>query len=140
MPTPYRNRGTVQGNLTPNLDIDPGVVGANLAVAGEVRFGPVVLGANLDLAGVGGGAGWRQGDLEGKPETASLFRYGTADRGALNSEFYGAFHLSSRVALRAGASHYVTNYVVTDAAAAGRPSARYQRFETVPFAALRVGW
>ena len=138
MSSPYQNRGAVQGQLVPKLDIDPGVVGANVAVGAELPVGPVAFGADLDLLGIATGAEWRQGSLRGEPETASYFQYGAADHGALNSEFYLAFRVSARLALRAGASHYVTNYIVTDTASATSPSARYQRFETVPFVALRV--
>ena len=46
--------------------------------------------------------------------------------------------IASRVRLRVGLSHYVTNYTVTDTAASGAPSSRYQRFETVPFFAVAV--
>ncbi len=138
MTSRYQNRDVVQAQLVPTLDIDPGVFGANVAVGAELPLGPAALGADLDLLGVAAGARWQQGSLQGEPETASYFQYGPADHGALNSEFYLALRLSARLALRAGASHYVTNYIVTDAATAGRPSARYQRFETVPFVALRV--
>ncbi len=114
------------------------VAGANLAVGSELPLGPVSLGANLELVGLAIGAQWHQGSLQGEPQTVSLFRYGAADLGALNSEFYFLLGLSARLAARAGLSHYVTNYAVTNTAAAGGPTARYQRFETVPFAALRL--
>jgi hypothetical protein len=138
MASPYRNRETSQAGLTPTLPIDPGVVGLAAGVAGELPIGALALGANLDLVGVSAGARWTQGDLRGEPETASYFQYGAADHGALNSEFYVALRLNPRLTIRGGLSHYVTNYVVTDTGAAGQPSARYQRFETVPFAALRL--
>lgn len=138
MATPYQNRGTSQAGLAPTLAIDPGVIGVAAAIAGDIPVGPLSLGANLDLVGLATGSRWTQGSLEGEPERISLFQNGPADRGALNSEFYVAFRLGARLVIRAGASHYVTNYEVTDTADAGRPTARYQRFETVPFAALRL--
>jgi hypothetical protein len=139
MASPYQNRGTSQAGLAPTLAIDPGVIGVAAAIAGDIPVGPLSLGANLDLVGLSAGSRWTQGSLEGEPQRISLFQNGPADRGALNSEFYVAFRVGARLVIRAGASHYVTNYEVTDTGAPGRPSARYQRFETVPFAALRIG-
>jgi hypothetical protein len=135
----YKNRGTAQGNLTPSFSIDPAVYSLNLAVFGEVLALPgVALGANLDLVGLGAGPTRRSGDLVAKPERGAVFKYGNADRGALNSEFYVAWRVGRWTQLRAGLSHYVTNYTVTDTGAAGSPGSRYQRFETVPFVALAL--
>jgi hypothetical protein len=138
MSSAFENRDAVQDELQSRLDIDPGVAGANVAVGVELPLGPVVLGANLDLLGIAAGSRWTRAALEGTPETLSYFLYGSADRGALNSEYYVLIGLRPSLALRIGASHYVTNYLVTNTTASGRPRARYQRFETVPFAALRL--
>jgi hypothetical protein len=136
-PATYTNRGTVQGGLVAGLGIDPAVFALNAAVFADVRLARgLTLGANLDLAGVAAGPRRTMGALRAKPQTASYFGYGSNDHGALNSEFFASVRLAPRLRLRAGLSHYVTNYVVTDAAATGAPSHRYQRFETVPFIAL----
>ena len=42
------------------------------------------------------------------------------------------------VRARAGMSHYVTDYTVTDRVAPGRPSSRYQKFQSVPFVAIAL--
>jgi hypothetical protein len=96
------------------------------------------VGANLDLIGVAVGPRRLAGALVAKPQAFSYFRYGSADHGALNSEFFAALRVAPRVRIRAGLSHYVTDYVVTDAAAAGAPSRRYQKFESVPFVAVTL--
>lgn len=135
----YTNRGTVQGSLASSVTIDPAVYALNGAVFGELGLiNPVALGANLDLVGVATGATRRAGSLAEKPQAFSYFRYGSADHGALNSEFFVSLRVAPRVRLRGGVSHYVTNYTVTDTAAAGTPSSRYQKFQTVPFVAVTL--
>lgn len=138
-PTDYTNRGTVQGSLPPSATIDPSVYALNGAVFGELGLSDhVALGANLDLVGVATGPTRTAGTLVQKPQAFSSFRYGSADRGALNSEFFVSLRVASRMRVRGGVSHYVTNYTVTDPATAGAPSSRYQRFETVPFVAVNL--
>ncbi len=138
-PIDYTNRGTVQGSLVPSVTIDPAVYALNGAVYGELRLSdPAALGANLDLVGVAVGPARTAGSLAEKPQAFSYFRYGSADHGALNSEFFVSLRVASRVRVRAGVSHYVTNYTVTDTVAAGAPSSRYQRFQTVPFVAVTL--
>lgn len=138
-PISYRNRGTVQAGLAASLTIDPAVYALNGAVFGELRLlGPLALGANLDLVGIAAGPTRTAGALSEKPQAVSYFRYGSADHGALNSEFFVSLQLAPRVRMRGGLSHYVTNYTVTDAAAAGAPSSRYQQFQTVPFVAAAL--
>jgi hypothetical protein len=139
-PVAYANRDSVQGALASSLVIDPGVVAINGAIAGELPLGTVSIGANLDLVGVSFGPTRRMGALEAKPEAASYFQYESADHGALNSEFFVAVRLSRLLQLRAGLSHYVTDYLVTDTGATGNPTARYQKFQTVPFVAVRRGF
>ena len=135
----YINRGTVQGGLASSVSIDPAVYALNAAVFADVSLsGPVVFGANLDVVGLATGPTRTAGSLRAKPQAGSYFRYGSGDHGALNSEFFVSLRVASRVRLRVGLSHYVTNYTVTDTAASGAPSSRYQRFETVPFFAVAV--
>src|SRR6266852_4898589 len=78
------------------------------------------------------------GSLSETPQGFSYFRYGSGDHGALNSEFFVSLRVAPRVRVRGGASHYVTNYTVTDTAAVGAPNSRYQKFQTVPFIAVRL--
>lgn len=138
-PAAYINRSTVSAGLPATLPIDPSVFAlalagfAEIAVAGQFRVG-----ANLDVIGVAAGPTRTSGALRPKPQAFSYFLYGSRDRGALNSEFYASLRIAPRLVLRAGMSHYVTNYEVTGAGASGSPEARYQRFETVPFVALSL--
>ena len=139
----FRNRGTVSGALVTMVPIDPAVYGINAVVATDLRVaGPVHLEFNLDVAGLAAGPTYRTGSLEAKPATGSLFLYGSRDRGSLNSELAITLALSPRLRLRAGSSHYVLGYAVTDRSA-GTPAAgaksRYQRFFTVPFVAIALG-
>jgi len=46
--------------------------------------------------------------------------------------------VAPRVRVRGGARHYVTNYTVTDTAAVGARSSRYQKFQTVLFIAFSL--
>ncbi len=138
-PIDYTNRGSAQGSLPPTVTLDPAVYALNGAVFGELGLlGRVAVGANLDFVGVATGPTRRAGALVEEPQAFSYFRYGAADHGALNSEFFASLRLATRVRMRVGVSHYVTNYTVTDAAAAGAPSSRYQRFQTVPFVAVAL--
>jgi len=138
-PIDYTNRGTVQGSLASNVPIDPVVYALNSAVFGELDLtNPVALGANLDVIGVVTGPTRTAGSLSEKPQGFSYFRYGSGDHGALNSEFFVSLRVAPRVRVRGGASHYVTTYTVTDTAAVGAPSSRYQKFQTVPFIAVRL--
>ncbi len=88
--------------------------------------------------GVATGPTWTAGSLSEKLQGLSYFRYGSGDHGALNSEFFVSLRVPPRVRVRGGASHYVTNYTVTDTAAVGAPSSRYQKFQRVPFIACRL--
>jgi hypothetical protein len=131
----YENRDAITIALPARLPIDPAVYAMNLALFGEVRLARwAFLGANLDVLGAAVGPPRRSGARTAKPQTLSHFAYGTNDHGALNSELYLAARLGASVDLRAGLSHYVTNYIVT---APGEPDARYQRFESAPFLAVR---
>jgi hypothetical protein len=117
------------------------VYALNVAVAAEVRLGARLgVGANIDLAGVAVGPRRVAGAVELNPARWSVLQVGNGDRGSLNSEFYFSLRVSHRVQTRAGASHYVLGYRGTDSASGSGPSARYQRFETVPFVAVRLGW
>jgi hypothetical protein len=120
--------------LPPRVRLAPSVWGLNLAVEGQVRvFGPLSLGANLDLAGIATGSSRRDSGVKLEPARGSLFIYGDRDRGSLNSEFFLGLQAGSALTLRGGVSHYVTGYRGT----AGGESTRYLRFDTVPFLALR---
>ncbi|MEO8450125.1 MAG: hypothetical protein ABI647_10070 [Gemmatimonadota bacterium] len=119
--------------------IDPAVFSVNLAVSGELALARrAAVGANLDVVGVATGPTRSAGSLQATPQTVSYFRYGSADRGALNSEFFLAGRVPSRLWVRLGVSHYVTDYTVTEAAAPNAPGSRYQKFQTVPFVAVRL--
>jgi hypothetical protein len=141
--TDFRNRGTVTGALTAQVPIDPAVYGINAVVATDLRVaGPIHLEFNLDVAGFATGPAYRTGSLEAKPESGSLFLYGSRDRGSLNSELAVSLALTPRLRLRGGSSHYVLGYGVADGssgAPASTPKSRYQRFFTVPFLAICLG-
>jgi hypothetical protein len=131
----YENRDAVTSALPSTLPIDPTVYATNLTLYGEVRLARwAVLGANLDVIGAAAGPSHRSDVRTAKPQAFSYFAYGTRDHGSLDSEFYLAARLGESVQLRAGLSHYVTNYIVTPL---GEPGARYQRFESAPFLAVR---
>lgn len=136
----FRNRGTVAGALTDRVSIDPAVYGINAAVATDLRVaGPVHLEFNLDLAGIAAGPERQSGSLEARPSNGSLFLYESRDRGSLNSELAVSLVLSPRFRLRAGSSHYVLGYSVTDRSSGAPLASRYQRFFTVPFLAISLG-
>jgi hypothetical protein len=129
----YRTHDTPPSGLASRIRLSPGVWSLNLFVLGDLRLvGPIGAGANLDVAGVAAGSSRRVGSVSLEPARWSLFRYGDNDRGSLNSEFYLRVAAAPRLTLRAGASHYVTGYRVS-----GGSKARYLRFDTVPFIALR---
>lgn len=130
---PYRNQGTVTAALPARLSLDPAVLGLNAMVMAELHLlGPVGLGANVDLAGLALGPTRNVGAAELEPARGSLFLYGNNDRGSLNSEFYATVSPGSRVALRAGVSHYIVGYRGQE----GSDRTRYLRFDTVPFLAI----
>jgi hypothetical protein len=129
----YRTHDEPPAGLASRIALAPEVWALNLAVSGEVSLvGPLAAGANLDLAGVAAGASRRAGAERLGPARWSLFLYGDRDRGSLNSEYYVTVAPGRSFRLRAGVSHYVTGYRV-----AGGSRARYLRFDTVPFLALR---
>ncbi len=138
-PVAYTNRGPVPGILPFTVTIDPAVYSLNAAVFGEVTLtGAVAVGANLDLAGIATGPTRTVGSLQAEPQQGSYFQNGSGDHGALNSEFFLALRIAPRLRVRAGLSHYVTDYTITDTGVAGSPSSRYQRFQSVPFVAMAV--
>lgn len=138
-PTGYTNRGAVQAGLAPSVTIDPAIYALDGAVFADLYvINAVAAGANLDLVGVATGPTRPAGSLAAKPQVFSYFRYGSADHGALNSEFFLSLRVAPRLRMRAGVSHYVTNYTVTDTAAAAASSSRYQSFQTVPFIAVAL--
>lgn len=134
----FANRGTVIGSLTPAVVFAPQVVGLNLAIQAELAVvGPLSVGFNIDVAGVAIGPDQRAAGLLARVQRGSLLLGGSPDVGALNSEMYVAWSIVPTVTVRAGTTHYVTNYDVSDPAAT-TPGAKYQQFKTVPFVA--VSW
>lgn len=134
-PARYRNRGRTSTALPSRVSIDPSLAGLNLMVLAEVKLVPRVrVGANLDLLGVAAGPSRNDGAVELTPARGSLFLYGNADRGSLNSEFYLGVSPAPGLTIRGGFSHYVTGY----RGEAGGSTTRYLRFDSVPF--LAVGW
>ena len=141
-PQPFANRGPNNDDaLDGDVTIDPAVWALNLAVTAEARIaGPVGIGFNLDLAGIGAGPTRRSATTEARVHRGNLFLYGNADRGALNSEYYVSVRASPRVRLRAGLTHFVLGYDVKDLTSIALPSpeSRYQRFATGVFVGVRV--
>lgn len=131
-PARYRTPDTPPAGTTARLEVRPDLWSLNLFLLGEVRLaGPVGAGANLDLAGIAAGPSRRAGGVRLTAARWSLFRYGDNDRGSLNSEFYLWLAPGARLSVRGGVSHYLTGY------RAQPGGARYLRFDTVPFLALR---
>ena len=136
---PYTNRGTVSAGFPVTLSIPTAVVGLNAAVQADVLIaGPVSVGFNLDLAGFATGGSKSVGSLSASVQTGSLFLGGAPDVGALNSETYIAVRLTDGIVLRAGTSHYVTNYSVSNPLTPTAASVRYQKFADVPFVSVRL--
>lgn len=110
---------------------------ANIFAAAEYKISPKIsLGLNLDVTGFSTGPAQKirspSGAVyEGRPVSFNAFLTTINDRGTLNSEFYGAYRLYERLALRAGLSHQVTEY---KAELPGAP--RLQRFYNVFFVGL----
>jgi len=103
-------------------------------------------GFNIDVIGVGFGPG-RIGNSQSSdpryqgsyPATVShfdLLRGGKPDRGTLNSEFYVAWWLRPRAALRAGASHEVAEYTLATPLAFGND--RFRHSSTLAFLSVAV--
>lgn len=131
-PARYRTHETPPAGAGTRLLVRPDLWSLNLFVLGELTVvGPFGVGANLDLAGVAAGTSRRVDGARLTPARWSLFRYGDNDRGSLTSEFYLRFEPGARLGMRAGFSHFVTGY------RAQPGGARYLRFDTVPFLALR---
>lgn len=132
----YTDRGGEGGALPGTLGLAPRLVGVNLGVIAEVSLLRALrIGMNLDLAGLGLGPIREVDTLRARPPLFSRFLYGAADRGTLNSEFYGALALSPRLELRGGLSHYATGYRVEGV---GGAVGHYQRFDDAFFLALRL--
>lgn len=122
---------------------DPLLVAVNFfAQAQFALLAGVAAGFNIDAIGIGFGP-----SRVGVPSTGAtadstvsaqhfnLLQGGIRDRGSLNSEFYVAFRVRARVAIRVGFAHAVSGYEVSRAGG-GR---KYQRFVTFPFVAIRLG-
>jgi len=134
-PGTFHNRGSVTSVLPATVELAPRVWGLNLMIGGDLALaGPLALGANLDLAGIGVGPERGIGSARLEPARGSLFRYGNADRGSLNSELFVSLRVGGRFRIRGGLSHYVVGYRAVETG--GTTETRYQRFDTVPFIAL----
>lgn len=113
----------------------------NLALSARVRvWAGLELGANIDLVGVGFGrtrpvsSGGVQ--TEASPPTLNLLALGRNDQGTLDSEFFVAWWFGERVAIRAGASHLVTELVTRTPLQDGND--RFRRSSTQVFVAVTV--
>src|SRR3989442_1120067 len=99
---------------------------------------PVPRGATPDARGPARGPPPAGGSLGEKPRVFPSFPSGAGGPGALNADFFVSWGGAPRGRVRGGGSHYVTNYTVTDTAAVGAPSSRYQKFQTLPFIPVRL--
>jgi len=113
----------------------------NLALSARVRvWAGLEFGANIDVVGVGFGRtrSVSSGGLqtEASPPTLNLLALGRKDQGTLDSEFFVAWWFGDRVALRAGASHLVTELVTRVPLQDGND--RFRRSSTQVFAAVTV--
>ncbi len=113
----------------------------NLAVSARVRIvSGLELGANIDLVGLSFGrtravrAAW--GSTEGSPPALNLLALGRKDQGTLDSEFFVGWWFDEHLALRAGASHLVTELVTAQPLQDG--NTRFRRSSTRLFLALTV--
>ena len=113
----------------------------NLALSARVRiWAGLELGANIDLVGVGFGrtrpVSSSGVQTEASPPALNLLALGRKDQGTLDSEFFVAWWFGDRVALRAGASHLVTELVTRTPLQDGND--RFRRSSTQVFAAVTV--
>lgn len=113
----------------------------NLALSARVRVvAGLELGANIDVVGVGFGrrrpvsSGGLQTDAA--PPTLNLLALGRNDRGTLASEFFVGWWFDDHLAVRAGASHLVTELVTTQPLQDGND--RFRRSSTLFFVAVTV--
>jgi len=111
----------------------------NLALSVRVRvWAGLELGANIDVVGVGFGRTRPVSSggvhTEASPPTLNLLAFGRNDKGTLDSEFFVAWWFGERVAVRAGASHVVTELVTRTPLQDGND--RFRRSTTLFFAAV----
>lgn len=118
----------------------------NASVHAAVRLSePLEAGFNLDVAGgsLGGSTGGSYRPAGGAPpigvaaSTAkgNLFLFGNNDEGSLNSEFYASLRLTPALSVRAGLSHFLTEYRAERELPGGRRS--FRRFSNFLFIGLR---
>lgn len=118
----------------------------NASVHAAVRLSePLEAGFNLDVAGgsLGGSTGGSYRPAGGgppvgvsaSPAKGNLFLFGSNDEGSLNSEFYAALRISPALSLRAGLSHFLTEYRADRELPGGRRS--FRRFSNLLFVGLR---
>jgi hypothetical protein len=119
----------------------------NLAVVGTVRlFRGIEAGLDIDLLGVAFGAS--RGAISASPDprfsgevradvpALNAFLVGARDRGQLDSGFFLAFWPTDRLVIRAGLSHFVTEYRTERALDDG--NRRFRLSANLGFVA--VGW
>ena len=97
------------------------VIALNVSAHAAVRVaGPLELGMNIDIVGVGAG-GSASGSyrtsgtaspvsVSASPASFNLFQYGSKDRGSLNSEFYAAWRATPAWTVRGGLAHFLAEY------------------------------
>ena len=113
----------------------------NLALSARVRVvAGLELGANIDLVGVGFGRSRPVSsggvETEAAPPALNLLALGRKDQGTLDSEFFVAWWFDERVAVRAGASHLVSELVTAQPLQDGND--RFRRSSTLFLVAVTV--
>lgn len=125
------------------------VVALMLNVSGHaalVLTGRLHAGMNIDLVGLGAGgartATYRASasatplTVSASPARTNVFLYASNDRGSLNSEFFAAWMLSDRVALRGGLSHQLVEYETERALSSN--TRRFRKYSNLLFVGLRA--
>lgn len=119
---PVDPRGAI-GPTTDTLSVSGTVLTLNLGVNARIDITErLYAGLNLDMFGATTGPrengayratpGGTAKAVSTKPTGANIFAGGTGDRGSLNSEFFLAWTLNDRTALRGGLSHQLVEYDV----------------------------
>lgn len=141
-------KGLIDADRVHELDVHAPLTSSfNLQLIGTVRlFRGLEAGFDLDLVGVAFGPGRRAISRSPDPGLAGVqrvnvarfdaFLWGSRDRGQLDSEFFLAWWATDRLVLRAGLSHFVTEYRTERRLDDGND--RFRQSRTLPF--LAVGW
>lgn len=125
---------------------DAHLASLNANVHAAVKLGgPIEAGFNLDVAGASVGASqsasYRSSPtaapagVRASPSAGNLFLFGSNDRGSLNSEFYASWRVSPAFSLRAGLSHFLTEYRAERELASG--TRLFRRFSNLIFVGVR---